>query len=64
MTMKVSDRFRNNLEKGGFDYVCLPWIDRQWHAFSLFQDPQDPSKRVVFILNVGDWTEKVHHELY
>lgn len=63
MTMSVSDRFLKNLEKGGFGYVCLPWIDRQWHAFSLFQDPNDPSKRVVFILNVGDWTSKVHSEL-
>ena len=63
MTMKVSDRFRRWGEKGGFGYVCLPWVDRQWHAFSLFQDPSDPAARVVFILDVGDWTTAVHTEL-
>ena len=63
MTMKVSDRFQRCGEKGGFGYVCLPWIDRQWHAFSLFQDPLNPNKRVVFMLDVGDWTSKVHTEL-
>ena len=63
MTIAVSDRFQRCGDKGGFGYVCLPWIDRQWHAFSLFQDPSNPALRVVFILNVGNWTNEVHKEL-
>ena len=62
-SLAVSSRFQANIDKGGFGYICLPWVDRQWHAFSLFQDPNDPAKRVVFMLNVGDWTNKVHSEL-
>ena len=63
LTMAVSDRFQRCGEKGGFGYVCLPWVDRQWHAFSLFQDPSDPASRAVFMLDVGDWTNTVHTEL-
>ncbi|KAL7532054.1 hypothetical protein ACHAWF_003998 [Thalassiosira exigua] len=66
MTMRVSPRFRRCGEKGGFGYVCLPWLEtgaKQWHAFSLFQDPSDPSIRSVFMLNVGDWTDAVQTEL-
>ena len=63
MTLAVSDRFQKCGEKGGFAYVCLPWVDRQWHAFSLFQDPSDPGLRAVFMLDVGNWTKAVHSEL-
>ncbi|KAL7537204.1 hypothetical protein ACHAXR_008944 [Thalassiosira sp. AJA248-18] len=63
MNMVVSDRFQRCGEKGGFVYVCLPWIDRQWHAFSLFQDPSDSASRGLFILNVGNWSHAVHTEL-
>lgn len=63
MSMAVSDRFLSRGQKGGFCYVCLPWVDKQWHAFSLFQDPSDPNRRAVFMLDVGSWTNKVLTEL-
>lgn len=63
MSMAVSDRFLRRGQKGGFCYVCLPWVDKQWHAFSLFQDPSDPNRRAVFMLDVGSWTHKVYTEL-
>jgi len=45
-------------------YVCLPWVDKsQWHAFSLFEHPDDERRRQVFMLRTGDWTEQVHRAL-
>uniref|UniRef100_A0A7S4NI13 Ferric reductase NAD binding domain-containing protein n=1 Tax=Odontella aurita TaxID=265563 RepID=A0A7S4NI13_9STRA len=64
ITMPVSETFQKSSEKGGFAFVCLPWVDKlQWHAFSLFEDPSDPSKRQMFMLKTGDWTTAVHKAL-
>lgn len=64
ITMSVSARFQKKLEKGGFAYICLPWVDKfQWHAFSLFEDPTEPNKKQMFMLKMGDWTEAVHRAL-
>lgn len=64
ISMPVSDRFRGRAARAGFAYVCLPWIDdRQWHPFSLFEDPCDPSTQQVFLMRNGDWTEAVHDAL-
>lgn len=105
---------RRRGEKGGFIYVCFPWIDKfEWHAFSVFEtnhqdtttsllqdndydeeaannnsnmlhyssrkqqqkqhllrllhrqnnNTQHTTRRQIFILNVGDWTNQVHTEL-
>uniref|UniRef100_A0A7S2A4J8 FAD-binding FR-type domain-containing protein n=1 Tax=Trieres chinensis TaxID=1514140 RepID=A0A7S2A4J8_TRICV len=64
MSMNVSKSFQKRGGQGGFAYVCLPWVDRnQWHAFSLFEHPSNPSKRQVFMLKTGDWTRAVHEAL-
>lgn len=64
MTMAVSQTFQQRRQQGGFCYVCLPWVDKnQWHAFSLFEHPADPTQRQVFMQNVGDWTQAVHEAL-
>eukprot|EP00873_Tetraselmis_striata_P026370 jgi/Tetstr1/446634/TSEL_034157.t1 len=64
MTMAVSDRFRGHVAKGGYAYVCLPWVSRnEWHAFSLFEDPVDSSRRQVFMQKSGDWSSAVHAAL-
>mmetsp|Transcript_28716 Transcript_28716/g.80835 ORF Transcript_28716/g.80835 Transcript_28716/m.80835 type:complete len:680 (+) Transcript_28716:174-2213(+) len=64
MTMAVSRQFQDRQASGGFAYVSLPWVDRnQWHAFSLFENPNEPSKRAVFMLKTGDWTHAVHDAL-
>ena len=63
MTMAVSERFQR-WGPGGYCYVCLPWVDRyQWHAFSLFENPETPHERQVFMEKDGDWTGQVHESL-
>ena len=63
--MGVSDRFRGSAAaRGGYAYVNIPWINnKQWHPFSLFGDPHDPSMMQVFLLKNGDWTNAVHKSL-
>ena len=64
ISMPVSERFQNSGIKGGFAYVCIPWIDdKQWHPFSLFEDPDDPSVQQMFLMKTGDWTTDVHNSL-
>lgn len=63
LTMPVSQRFQDQIHSGGFGYVMLPWVDKyQWHAFSLYENPHDPSCRHMFIAKAGDWTSKVHRK--
>ena len=64
ITMTVSPGFKRRLDQeGGFVYVCFPWINNEWHAFSVFEFPHDDNKRQIFIQNLGDWTNKVHEAL-
>ena len=64
MTMNVSKRFQKMGAKGGICYVCLPWVSKdQWHAFSLFENPSNPAERQIFMMKLGDWTNKVHRIL-
>ena len=64
MTMNVSKRFQKMGAHGGYVHVCLPWVDpNQWHAFSLFENPENPAERQIFMMKLGDWTDKVHHML-
>eukprot|EP00873_Tetraselmis_striata_P033036 jgi/Tetstr1/453300/TSEL_040292.t1 len=66
ITMDVSIDFqrRSATMQGGYANVCLPWVDRtQWHAFSLYEVPTEPSKRQMFMLKTGDWTTAVHTAL-
>lgn len=63
LTMPVSQRFQDGMLSGGFGYIMLPWVDKhQWHAFSLYENPRDPSCRHMFIAKAGDWTSKVHRK--
>ena len=64
MDMKVSSLFQHHGANGGYCYVCLPWVDpKQWHAFSLFENPADPTERQIFMQKNGDWTTDVHKML-
>jgi len=64
ISMPVSERFQEKAERGGYAYINLPWIDnKQWHPFSLFEDPSDPSIQQMFLLKCGDWTNAVHATL-
>lgn len=61
MTMEVSERFQKVGAKGGICYVCLPWISKEeWHPFSIFEDPNNPAARQIFIQKSGDWTQALH----
>jgi hypothetical protein len=64
LTMPVSDRFQKSLASGGFGYVMLPWISKhEWHAYSLYENPLDPSIRHMFLAKAGDWTSMVHKRI-
>lgn len=67
ISMPVSERFVKAQAAGhggGYAYINLPWInDKQWHAFSLFEDPTDSSIRQMFLFKNGDWTNAVHTAL-
>lgn len=60
LTMSVSESFQKRGGNGGYCYVNFPWINkRQWHAFSLFENPANPSERQIYIQQLGDWTNEV-----
>ena len=64
ISMPVSKRFQKQADRTGFAYINLPWInDKQWHPFSLFKDPSDPSTQQMFLLKCGNWTNAVHTAL-
>lgn len=64
ISMPVSKRFSRQATRAGFAYICIPWIDnKQWHPFSLFEDPRDPSCQQMFLMKCGDWTGAVHTAL-
>ena len=63
ISMRVSERFQRRTagRSAGYAYINLPWItDKEWHPFSLFEDPKDPSVQQMFLMKTGDWTEAVH----
>jgi len=66
ISMPVSERFQKCARnaQGGYAYILIPWInDKQWHPFSLFEDPADPSTQQMFLMKSGDWTSSVHKAL-
>ena len=49
MTMDVSTNFQSR-GLGGYGYICIPWVNKnQWHAFSLFENPINPTQRQIFV---------------
>lgn len=66
LTMRVPDRFHGSLNSGGHCYIMFEWIDHhQWHAISIYEDPENEKNRRLFIAKAGDvtWTSKVHDAL-
>jgi len=63
ITMTVSRSFQERLEQGGYVFICLPWVNREWHAFSLFEVADHDNQRQVFIQNVGNWTNELYQHL-
>ncbi len=65
--MLVSDDFVSHARRGlraGYAYMTIPWVDdKQWHPFSLFEDPSDPRIQQMFLIKVGDRTGNVHKAL-
>lgn len=60
LTMTVSARFQSWAGSGGYCYVNFPWISkREWHAFSLFENPADPNERQIYIQDLGNWTHAI-----
>lgn len=65
LSMTVSEKFQSRGGgNGGYCYVNFPWIDKkEWHAFSLFENPSDPAQRQIFIQDLGNWTHDVRMAL-
>ena len=64
ISMPVSERFRKRATGAGYAYINLPWIDdKQWHPFSLFEDPNNHQTQQMFLMKAGDWTGAVHTAL-
>ena len=63
--MKVSKEFQQRANgNGGYCFVAFEWINKmEWHAFSLFENPNAPEERQIFVSVTGDWTRKVHTAL-
>jgi ferric-chelate reductase len=50
---------------GAYCYLCVPWVSKfEWHAFSVFQDPFDVDCICFCIALKGDWTQKLHDDVY
>lgn len=64
LTMAVSKKFQKRGNSGGYCYVNFPWINKyQWHAFSMFENPDNPNERQIYIQDLGDWTHSVREAL-
>ncbi|KAL7525609.1 hypothetical protein ACHAXR_002213, partial [Thalassiosira sp. AJA248-18] len=64
ISMPVSERFQKRACRGGFAYVNIPWVsNKEWHPFSLFEDPSDPKTVQMFLMKSGNWTNAVHRSL-
>eukprot|EP00640_Fibrocapsa_japonica_P000100 CAMPEP_0113936046 /NCGR_PEP_ID=MMETSP1339-20121228/3042_1 /TAXON_ID=94617 /ORGANISM="Fibrocapsa japonica" /LENGTH=543 /DNA_ID=CAMNT_0000938383 /DNA_START=238 /DNA_END=1870 /DNA_ORIENTATION=- /assembly_acc=CAM_ASM_000762 len=66
VSMPVSSAMvdRTVLGGGGFAYLCIPWISKyEWHPFSIYDDPEDPNKRNIFIYKAGNWSKALHNSL-
>jgi len=60
VTMRVSDAFKKRTQ-GTYAYVCLPWVEKnEWHAFSVFENPENEQECQIFMTAIGDWTKKTH----
>ena len=50
------DRF-----KAAYIYINVPWISKyEWHAFTVYENPNDPDLMSLCIAKNGDWTNKLH----
>ena len=46
---------------GGYVLVCVPWLaKKEWHAFSVYRQPNQPNMSSVCMLKAGDWTSRLH----
>jgi ferric-chelate reductase len=66
LTFMASDRFSKAaaITRGGYIYINIPWMsDKQWHPFSLFEDPTNPTRQQIFLLRNGNWSNDIHTSL-
>ena len=65
----VALNFRNPLSwedkpKTSYVYVMCPWISKyQWHAFTMFPEPQKEDHTMLCIGASGDWTKALHDKI-
>lgn len=45
-------------------YIMCPWISKyQWHAFTMFPEPQKENHTMLCIGASGDWTKELHERI-
>ena len=50
--------------KTSYVYVMCPWISKyQWHAFTMFPEPQKENHTMLCIAASGDWTKELHERI-
>lgn len=50
--------------KTSYVYVMCPWISKyQWHAFTMFPEPQKKNHTMLCIGASGDWTKELHDKI-
>ncbi|KAL7539101.1 hypothetical protein ACHAXR_009022 [Thalassiosira sp. AJA248-18] len=50
--------------KTSYVYIMCPWISKwQWHAFTLFPEPNKENNTMLCIGSSGDWTKAMHDKI-
>ena len=52
------------MPKTSYLYIMCPWISKyQWHAFTMFPQPDKPNHTMLCIGASGDWTKELHEKI-
>ena len=53
-----------DLSKTSYVYVMAPWLSKwQWHAFTVFPEPQKKGHTMLCIGASGDWTQAMFDKI-
>lgn len=58
LTFKHPEGFKTDI--GGYVMICVPWLNKQWHPFSVYRHPTSPHHSSLFIYDLGNWTNALH----
>jgi len=58
LTFKHPPGFKTDI--GGYVMICVPWLNKQWHPFSVYRHPTSSEHSSLFIYDLGNWTRALH----